>query len=159
MNIKALEYSALNTNYIIEQFTEFIVIMTPISTLFEYLGVKLFERIRKCDLLEEMCHCRWALRLQKPKQCPMSLSSSILHIWIKNFQFFSPALCLPDCQQAYCSAGNRPRLWNCKPAPMKYFSLLELFWCLFTAIEHWLRQTYKTRWSHHSVCAKPLKGE
>lgn len=99
MNIKALEYSALNTNYIIEQFTEFTIIMTLISTLFECLGVKLFERIRKCDLLEEMCHCRWALRLQKPKQCPMSLSSSFLHIWIKNFQFF--------LQHYVCLIANR----------------------------------------------------
>lgn len=92
MNIKALEYSALNTNYIIEQFTEFTVIMTPISTLCECLGVKLFERIRKCDLLEEICHCRWALRLQKPKQCPMSLLPPSYTYGLRTFSFFSSTM-------------------------------------------------------------------
>lgn len=35
--------------------------------------------------------------------------------------FCSPVSCLPACHQAAHYKDNGPKLWNCKPIPIKYF--------------------------------------
>ena len=54
--------------------------------------------------------------------------------------------CVPPLLQHDDSGPNH---WNCKPALIKCFSLEDLSWswCLFTPIEHWLRQEAQaTEW-------------
>lgn len=71
--------------------------------------------------LEEVCHCRWALRIQKHKQALVAISFFLVTA-DKETEFSAPPLsCLPACYQTSCHVYNRVNLSNYKQVSVKGF--------------------------------------
>lgn len=88
----------------------------PLSHIFKYVLHKWWNClgcIRKSDLLEEICHQQWGLRLQKPRSCfsiipslppppspspfPLPLLPHYYCILRCKFSTIAPVPCLPSC--------------------------------------------------------------
>lgn len=83
-------------------------------------------------LLEEACHLLWGLKVQNPMPAP-SLSPSACCLGMRTEPSNTAQVpCMPPRWQWTI------RLCSCKQAPTKCFLLWP--WCLFSAIEEWLRQ-------------------
>jgi hypothetical protein len=103
------------------------------------------EGLEGVVLLDEVCHCGWALRFQKPKPDPAALSVHVARRYrcrILSYFFGSISTCTLD--------ENGLNFWNYKQTPVKCFLLyvLPLPRCLFTTIKlvSWFITTEMNHW-------------